>query len=167
MAEYGIKSIYVTALTDVELTDKEGEGTYRFVGENAYVWTRMDAVGCAAGELLCRSATTEVTGKVPANTLSQAIGIGRKMGRFGVAASGGAVTASYYFWLQMNGVVNVRKMAVLVNRDGTRSWPIIGATLGRLNVVTTNQTALSGIKVLATVSTTASTLVSCRIMFFH
>jgi len=159
---YNIKQVYVTLLTDAcTLTDREGVGTLRFVGENIYKYVRADAVGAAVGELVYHSAENVVT-KIPASTTALPA---KKLQSFGVCLV--AMTASYYGWIQIQGVVDTRKMAVLANKTGTRSYPVIGATLGRLNVVTTNQASLANILILETVSTVENTVVSCRVSFFH
>lgn len=102
----GLNASFITGLSDVETTDKEGVGKVRLEGGKWYKWVKLyndtATVAGVAGDIACyaketgQETYTVVLDKTDAD--SKPIGAGAL-----VAAVTGTVDTAYYCWVQTKG----------------------------------------------------------------
>lgn len=131
-----MKQVFVTKLTDVDLTDKEGIGSLRQEGEKWYKYCRIQnvtaTVAGAAGSLVGYAAATGILNHRVVVDLTDADAVPIGAGTLCGACAGVAGTA-YYGWVQTKGPVTL-DTAVTSGAAGR------GATL-----TTTDKTATIGV----------------------
>lgn len=101
----GLKRVFLTALTDVDSTDKEGVGTLRFEGNKVYKYVKLQnttATVAGAANTVCAYGLSGIADHlvVTDNSDSQTKPIGA--GVLQAAVAGVAGTA-YYLWIQVTG----------------------------------------------------------------
>lgn len=110
----GFKRVFLTPLTAVETTDKEGVGTLRFEGNKIYKWVKLQnvtaTVAVVAGDAVAYLAatghnTSQVVSDVSDADATQPLGAGIIMGT--VAA---VLATAYYCWIQIKGNVTVTEV---------------------------------------------------------
>jgi len=94
----GVKTYFLTSLTDVKTTDVEGVGTLRFEGDKVYKWVKFtyeNSVAAAAGNLAYYDDTDCTT-----VTADKSASVGVVAGVFMADSS----TNNTYMWIQVAGV---------------------------------------------------------------
>lgn len=152
----GIKKVFVTPLTAVDSTDKEGVGTLRFEGDKIYKYVKIQnttaTVAGAAGDPVAYFAVTGPTDHRVVLDLTDAsaqpVGAGVLMGTVA-----GVLTVAYYGWIQVSGLATL-----LTDVQGT---PVIGS--GCMMSTTDKQmTKVTGvIASIATYITTSKVRLHC------
>lgn len=103
----GMKRTFLTPLTAVETTDKEGVGTIRFEGNKVYKWVKLQnttaTVAVAAGDAVAYAAATghntnAVVSDVTDADATQPLGAGLVQ-----ATIAGVLATAYYCWIQIKG----------------------------------------------------------------
>jgi hypothetical protein len=145
----GRKKAFLTKLTDVSATDKEGVGTVREEGFAEYIYLKGVA-SVAAGSPVTfdasYAATLLPTGTTPAGP---------------VAIANAAITASKYGWFMIRGSRTVKckasasKNAVVFNDK---------LTAGQIDTVDSGNNKIAGITIKSSVSA-SSTLTTCIISY--
>jgi len=106
----GIKKVFVTKLTDVLSTDKEGVGSVRIEGGNTYKWCHIKhvtaTVAGAAGSLVGYFAGTGYGNNQVCVDLSDADTIPVCAGAL-LATVAGVINTDYYCWVQTKGPVTL------------------------------------------------------------
>ncbi len=117
----GFKRVFLTPLTAVETTDKEGVGTLRFEGNKIYKWVKLlntsATVAGAAGDAVAYNALTghslsEVVSDID-DAEAAPIGAGIL-----TAAVAGVLATAYYIWIQIKGPVTVLQTIADTPVDG-------------------------------------------------
>ena len=145
----GIKKVFVTPLTAVDTTDKEGVGTLRFEGAKIYRYVLIQnttaTVAGSAGDPVAYFAVTGPTNNRVVIDLTDAsaqpVGAGVLCG----TVTGTAGTA-YYGWIQVTGLVTL-------NTD-VQGTPVIGSGC-MMNTTDKQMTKVTG--VIASIATYVTT----------
>jgi len=152
----GIKKVFVTPLTAVDSTDKEGVGTLRFEGDKIYKYVQIKnttaTVAGAAGDPVAYFAVTGPTDHRVVLDLTDAsaqpVGAGVLMG-----IVVGTLTVAYYGWIQVSGL-----STLLTDVQGT---PVIGSGC-MMNTTDKQMTKMTGvIASIATYITTSIVRLHC------
>lgn len=132
----GIKKVFITPLTDVSTTDKEGVGTIRFEGNKIYKYISYSneaaAVAGVAGEVAYYVADTGYGASDVTSDLSASGVAGREVAA-GVLQA--ALADNEYGWIQIKGLATLT-IALTAGADGNSLTPT-GAGDGTLDVVIT------------------------------
>ena len=138
----GLNQTFITGLTDVETTDKEGVGTHRYDGGKWYKWVQYDTgagpVAAVAGNVCYYYTLDGYKNNQVTSDLSDSVEIGA-----GVLLS--APGDGEYAWVQIKGAATLTP-ALTGGADGDPLTPT-GATDGTLDVsalVTDNVCAIAG-----------------------
>lgn len=130
----GSKRVFVTPLTTVDLTDKEGIGTIRQEGNKWYKYVQYDegaaAVDSVAGEVCYYYTLDGYKNNIVTSDLSDALGgAGLEMGA-GVLQA--ILSDGEYGWIQIKGLATLT-IALTAGADGDALTPT-GAGDGTLDV---------------------------------
>jgi len=102
----GRKRIFLTPLTAVETTDKEGVGTLRWEGNKVYKWVKFQnttaTVAGVSGDVVAYGAATGAENSLVVNDRDDADAKPIGAGALQAAVTGTAGTA-YYCWIQIKG----------------------------------------------------------------
>ena len=132
----GMKKVFITPLTDISSTDKEGIGTIRFEGNKIYKYIQYDeataAVDGVAGEVTYYIADSGYGASNVTSDLSASGSAGTEVAA-GVLQA--ALTDEDYGWIQIKGLATLT-IALTAGADGNSLTPT-GAGDGTLDVVIT------------------------------
>jgi len=133
MAAFGIKKVFLTALTETSTTDKEGIGTLRFEGKEVYKWVKYNsgagAVAAVAGNVVYYYGaggvgTAGYTDSVVTMDLTDAV--------VGAGVLQAIIANGSYGWIQIRGVATLTT-ALTAGADGN-ALTHVGSTDGTLDV---------------------------------
>jgi hypothetical protein len=106
----GVKKVFVTRLTDVDTSDKDGVGTIRFEGANVYKYVQVKnhtaTVAGAVGSLVGYFAGTGWANSRVVVDLSDADTIPVGAGAL-LAVITGTLDVAYYAWMQIKGQITL------------------------------------------------------------
>ena len=117
----GMRTSFVTRLTDVNSVDKEGVGTLRWEGNKCYKYVKFlntsATVAGAAGKLLCYTSEDGYDDNEVCMDMTDAdskpVGAG-----ICLSAVTGTLTVAYYIWMQIKGMSTTAD-AIAASVDGT------------------------------------------------
>jgi len=121
----GIKKVFVTPLTEVSATDKEGVGSVRFEGNKIYKWVKLlnttATVAGVANDPVAYGAETGAENNLVVVDLSDADAKPICAGQVLAAVTGTAGT-SYYVWIQIKGPADTTTAIAGTPADGDKVY---------------------------------------------
>src|SRR3990172_1288440 len=144
MAIFGIKKIFVTAVTDVSSTDLEGLGTIRFEGNKVYKWVKLQnttaTVAAVAGDVCSYGVDAGYTNNLVVTDVSDAASATVPVCAGMILATvAGVLLTAYYLWIQIKGPAVVNQTIGGTPVDGDMlTASTTDKTLAKLVYVTAN-----------------------------